>query len=112
MTNNKLTPVTVYVPTDVNVKTLEAGKIVSASFDNGKTFPYEAMGKNWPSNELGYTHWLDPQERYIFSKEELEILLNNTFKAGCDYADNFDRNLESGEKVSEPDNVSYIQSLF
>ena len=64
-------PITVYVPLSVEEELIPVGKKVSVSMDNGITFPYEAVGKNWGVSEIGYTHWLKEQIAYVHTPEEL-----------------------------------------
>lgn len=64
-------PITVYVPVSVEEELIPVGKKVSVSMDNGITFPYEAVGKNWGVSEIGYTHWLKEQIAYVHTPEEL-----------------------------------------
>ena len=100
MTNTKLSQVTVYVPVNVGDGLPESkecsfiywerdntGKpmILSAAifdyYNNGK-FDVSDDNDEDPSNPRGAqpTHWLKEQERYIFTKDELEFFLKDFFR--------------------------------
>lgn len=76
---------TVYLPVKVEEEMPPLGQKVSVSFDEGKTYSYEATGKNWKADEVNYTHWLKPQQGYFFTKEDLAYLLREAFENGVQY---------------------------
>ena len=131
MTNNKLSPVTLYVPINVGDGLPESkecsfiywerdntGKpmILSAAifdfYNNGK-FDVSDDNDEDQSNPRGAqpTHWLKEQERFIFTKEELENILGDAFDAG--FKRGFDQpNVLKPDGQIYPDSVEHIQSLF
>lgn len=48
------------------------GERVSVSFNEGVSFSYEAVGKDWKAEEVNYTHWLKPiKQVYVLTEDEL-----------------------------------------
>lgn len=85
---NPLKPQAVYVAVSVKDEMPPIGAMVDVSFDGGVTFPYQAKGKSWKPDEVVFSHWLKPlSEQYVFSKEELEKLLRDTFNHAIEWRD-------------------------
>lgn len=65
-------PQKIFIEVDCKDEMPPRGLLVSVSFDNGKTYSFEAKGKEWKANEVRYTHWLKETTAIIFTPEELE----------------------------------------
>ena len=94
MTNNKLSPIKVYVPVKDQPEFLQDYVLLL----------YGDLDKYWKTK-------LVEQERFIFTKEELENILGDAFDAG--FKRGFDQpNVLKPDGQIYPDSVEHIQSLF
>lgn len=92
MTNNKLFPVTVYVP--VKGMPILGESYVAVIYGDITTSDWETV--------------INPEKRFIFTKEELETLLMNCYN---DAAWN-EKDGKHAQKGQADVLISYIQSLF
>jgi hypothetical protein len=97
---------TVYIPTKVedelppnnlNVFCLDDNNFeTEVVFEDGVFYVYYSGEERVQKDNV--THWLKPTEAYVFTQEDLEQLLSDTFRAGenyenyCNYHDAPDEN--------------------
>lgn len=90
----KLTPKTVYIPTDVRDELPETEVLAINERDYmlvgyiRKYGNYQFICENEESKITDVAYWLKPTEAYTFTKDELVKLLRITFDAGNEKRDN------------------------